>query len=157
MELYVAESFYGINPVMMVLCIIVVFCMVLLAVFWKRVDKGVRCLGAFVIAFLLLIIASQVYMSIDARHKVYDAYHSGDYLIVEGIIEDYSLADEGEPNLPDSFRVNDVDFQVPGFVSAWGYPLKNADGGVLKNGMRVRIYYVPYKFENVIMKIVQVE
>ena len=46
---------------------------------------------------------------------------------------------------------------VPGFVSAWGYPLKHADGGILEDGKRERIYYVPYKFENVIMRIESID
>lgn len=73
------------------------------------------------------------------------------------MISDYTLAEEGQPNLPDRFCVGDVEFFVPGFVSPWGYPLKNVDGGILKDGIRVRICYIEYKFENVIMKLEIIE
>ena len=69
------------------------------------------------------------------------------------VISDYTTAEKSQPNLPDYFLVNDIEFQVPVFVSAWGYPLKKIDGGILENGMYVKIYYIKYKSENVIMKI----
>lgn len=157
MKIYEARPFYGINPAFVILCIIIVVIAVLLFVFWKRVDIGVRCLISFITVFLLFIVFCQIYTSIDAKNKIYDEYKAGNYLIVEGIITDYTLAEEGQPNLPDNFTVNSVKFTVPGFVSTWGYPLKSVDGGVLKDGMKVRIHYITYKFENVIMMIEQLE
>lgn len=151
-KIYEAQPVYGINPAFLILCLITILIVVLIVVFWGKVDKGVRCLSLAVAFFLLFIITCQVYTAIDAKRKVYDRYIAGEYLTVEGIITDYTLAEEGQPNLPDSFCVDEVNFSVPGFVSAWGYPLKRADGGILENGIYVRIYYIPYKFENVIMK-----
>lgn len=156
-EIYEAKPFYGVNPAFVVFCIITVLITLLVIVFRKRVDRGVRCLISFIIVFLLFIISCQIYVTIDAKHKVYDEYQAGNYHIVEGRIDGYTLAEEGQPNLPDYFYVDDIEFQVPGFVSAWGYPLKKIDGGVLEDGMHVKIYYIHYKCENVIMKIEQLD
>ena len=151
--IYEARLYYGVNPAFVMLCLIPVFIIALLIIFWKKVDIGVRCFVSSIIVFILFIIFSQVYIAIDSKHKVYNAYVSGEYLTVEGVISEYTLAEEGQPNLPDRFYVNDVRFSVPGFVSIWGYPLKQVDGGILKDGIYVRICYIPYKFENVIMKL----
>ncbi|MBO5418361.1 MAG: hypothetical protein J6A50_07155 [Clostridia bacterium] len=156
-EIYEAKPFYGVNPAFVIFCVITVLIALLVIVFWKKVDTGVRCLALAIIVFLFFIISCQAYTSIDAKRKVYHAYVAGEYLTVQGVISDYTLAEEGQPNLPDSFFVDGVEFSVPGFVSAWGYPLNRVNGGILEDGMCVRICYIPYKFENVIMKIEQLE
>ena len=156
-KIYEAEPFYGANPAFVIFCAITVLITLLVIVFWKKVDTGVRCLSSAIIVFLLFIIFCQAYTSIDAKHKVYNAYVDGEYLTVQGVISDYTLAEEGQPNLPDSFYVDGVEFSVPGFVSAWGYPINRVNGGILEDGMCVRICYIPYKFENVIMKIEQLK
>lgn len=156
-KLYEAELFYGINPAFIVFFIITIIMFTLLVVFRKRVDRGVRYFISFIIAFFVFILSCQVYTAIDAKNKVYDEYQSGNYLVVEGIISGYTTAEKGQANLPDYFCVDNVEFQVPGFVTSWGYPLKRDEGGVLENGMNVRICYIEYKFENVIMKIEQLD
>lgn len=155
--IYEAKPFYGVNPAFVVFCIITALITLLLVIYWNEVDRGVHWFISFIIAFLLFIIFCQVYTSIDAKNKVYDEYEAGNYLVVEGTINDYILAEDGQPRLPDRFNVNDIEFSIPGFVSFWGYPLKSVDGGMLKNGMSVRIYYITYKFENVIMKLEQLD
>lgn len=151
--IYEAKAFYGISPTFVMLCVIVLLIVLVLAFVWKKVDIGVRCFGSIIALFCLFIALCQIYMSIDAKRSVYDEYTKGNYLVAEGTIYDYFPAEEGEPNLPDRFSVSEVEFQVPGFVSAWGYPLKQNENGLLENGMHVRIYYIEYRFENVIMKI----
>ena len=151
--IYEAEPFYGVSWSYIVFCFVIILVALVLVVVWKKVDIGVRLFILLIDMFLLFMAACQVYTCIDAKHNVYDEYQAGNYLIAEGIIDSYHPAEEMQINLPDEFVVDGLDFQVPGFVSAWGYPLKQANGGVLKNGMHVRIYYVPYKYENVIMRI----
>ena len=151
--LYEAKSFYGVNATFIVLCVVTALVIVLLIVFWQKVDIGVRCLLSFIIVFFLFIIGCQIYIEIDARHKVYNEYIAGNYFEVEGEINDYTLAEKGQSRLPDYFDVAGVTFSVPGFVSEWGYPLNRANGGELEEGLYVRVCYVPYKFENVIMKL----
>lgn len=156
-EIYEAEPFYGVNPAFVIFCVITVLITLILIAFWRKIDRGSRFSYLFILIFFIFIIFCQVYTSIDAKHKVYNAYIAGEYLTVQGVISDYTLAEEGQPNLPDSFYVDGVEFSVPGFVSAWGYPLNRVNGGILDDGMCVRICYIPYKFENVIMKIEQIQ
>ena len=156
-EIYEAKPFYGVNIAFVIFCVITILITLIFIAFWRKFDKGSRFFFSFILVFFIFIIFSQAYTSIDAKRKVYDVYASGEYLTVQGVISDYTLAEEGQPNLPDRFYVDGVEFSVPGFVSAWGYPLNRINGGVLENGMCVKICYIPYKFENVIMKIEQLE
>lgn len=151
--LYEAEAFYGINPAFIIFLLVIILMSILLIIFWRKVDIGVKIFISIIIFFFVLICFCQIYVSIDARNKVYNKYQSGQYLVTEGAISNYTVADKCEPNLPDYFWVNDIEFKVPGFVSPWGYPLKQIDGGILNDGMNVKIYYIEYKNENVIMRI----
>ena len=155
--IYESAPSYGVAIPFAIFCIITCLIFLLLIVLWRKFDIGSRLLISFILIFFIFIILCQIYTSFDAKRKVYDAYIAGEYLMVHGIISDYTLAEEGQPNLPDSFYVDGVEFSVPGFVSAWGYPLNRVNGGILEDGMCVRICYIPYKFENVIMKIEQLE
>ena len=83
-------------------------------------------------------------MFIGKRIKRRDAYEQTEKLF-EFMLE--------QNNLPDSFLVDNVRFEIPCFTTPWGYPLRQQDGGILKEGMYVKIYYVSYKYENVIMKV----
>lgn len=143
----------GVSPAFIIVCVMTIALIIYIIVKWRVMDIPARCFICFIATFLCFVIGCCIYTLIDSRDQVYDKYVAGDYLTVEGIIEDYTLAEEGEAQLPDRFYVDGVRFSVPGFVSGWGYPLKQVDGGVLENGKHVRIYYVPYKFENVIMKL----
>ena len=155
--IYEAKLVHGANPAFVIFCVITVLITLILIAFWRKFDMGSRFFFLFILIFFIFIISCQAYTSIDAKRKVYNAYIAGEYLTVQGVISDYTLAEEGQPNLPDSFYVDGVEFSVPGFVSAWGYPLNRVNGGILEDGMCVRICYIPYKFENVIMKIEQLE
>ena len=152
-KIYEAELFYGINPAFIVFLIITILIFALLVAFWKKIDIGGRFFVSFIIIFCAFIVFCQAYTAIEAKNKVYDEYQKGNYLVAEGEISGYTTAEEGQSNLPDYFYVDNVEFQVPGFVTSWGYPLKKVEGGILENGMKVRICYIEYKYENVIMKI----
>ena len=84
--------------------------------------------------------------------RVYSEYQKGNAQIVEGEVSEYH-ANLEQNNLPDFFLVDNVRFEIPCFTTPWGYPLRQQDGGILKEGMYVKIYYVSYKYENVIMKV----
>lgn len=120
-------------------------------ILWKRAGIAERCFFTFISIFLAYIVGCQIYVGLDAKANVYDKYVRGEYEIVEGEITEYCPAEYD--NQLDEFTVGEKEFFVPGFVSCWGYPIKQADGGVLKDRLKVRICYVEYKFENVIMKI----
>ena len=125
---------------------------------WKEMDIPTKFFFCAVVATLTIITATGLYNAFDSNDKVYDEYIAGNYQEVEGYITDYIIPREDPPgNISDSFWVNDVYFVIPGFCSPWGYPLTQSEGGQLQEGMYVRIRYIPYKWENVIMKIEQVQ
>mgnify|MGYP000044506598 FL=1 len=152
--LYEAQEWYGLSIPFIILCLVDLALLFLLCFLWrKRSVLSAKITTIFVIVVLTFIIGTLVFSHVDARKKVYNKYIEGDYLIVEGEVENY-MPDPDGANLPDRFSVDDIDFAIPGFTTCWGYPLRQVDGGELQNGVNVKIYYIPYKFENVIMKIV---
>lgn len=150
--IYEAVPDLSVAPPLVIVCVLTL-CLVTYIIYAWKTGKDDYIFLIFVAVFLVFIISCSFYTSIDAKQKVYDEYAKGNYLVITGEITHYTLAEEGQPRLSDSFYVDDVFFIVPGFVSPWGYPLNRVNGGILEDGMEVIIYYIPYKFENVIMKI----
>jgi hypothetical protein len=88
---------------------------------------------------------------------MYYPYLAGDCKIVEGEISPY-LKDYDQENRVtrepfDFFYVNGVEFSIPSRSEPWGYSLKQSKGGVLEEGMYVKIYYVVSGNLNTIMRI----
>ncbi|MBQ7936126.1 MAG: hypothetical protein IJ333_07240 [Clostridia bacterium] len=148
--IYEAKSLLKIHPTNVLLGIIAVGFIIFLVINWKKGGLPFRCFFSFVPAFLLFLTICQVYTYFDSQ-QVYFKYKAGNYEIAEGTIEKYTVTEY--PHQCDTFQVQGMDFLAPGYVTGWGYPFNRANGGVLEDGMRVRIYYVPYKFENVIMRL----
>ena len=151
--IYEAQVSFEIDWAFIAVCAIFLIFLVIVIDNWKDSGIGGHLFFGGVLAVLLIVIFSSVYSEFDARSKVYDAYKNGEYQVVEGVISGYTPAEEEQLHLPDNFEVGEVEFCTPGFVSRWGYPLKKTTGGVLENGIQVRIEYVFYKCENVIMKL----
>lgn len=152
--LYEAQPWYGLSIPFIILCLVDLVLLFLYVFLWRKNSVlSAKIATIFVIVVLTFIIGTLVFSHVDARKKVYGKYIQGDYLTVEGEVENY-MPDPDGANLPDRFSVEDIDFSIPGFTTVWGYPLRHVDGGELQNGLNVKIYYIPYKFENVIMKIV---
>lgn len=83
---------------------------------------------------------------------LYNAYTAGDYQVVEGEIYDYTPLNVEEGIKYDTFFVDGIEFDT-GKMFSFGYSLMQSEGSPLKNGMKVRIYYIFYKYTNVMMKI----
>ncbi|MBQ2676433.1 MAG: hypothetical protein IJF54_03400 [Clostridia bacterium] len=146
-------SYGGLSPVFIILLLVYAALIIYYIYGWiKKADIGFKIFFAIAILILTLVISSSIYTHIESKSSVYGKYKSGDYSIVEGEIYNYNIpADPGRHS--DVFYVGDCEFIVPGFTTIWGYPLRQKDGGILKDGMRVKIYYVKYKFDNVMMRL----
>ncbi len=129
---------------------IVVVLGVLLAVFRKKI----KIIGVLLMAFFIAMFA---YMGVNAatdrvkQNKSWEAYTAGTCLVVEGEITSFN--DTGiEVQGQDSFYVDIERFQT-GFVTGYGYKITKLGGGVLDDGVYVRITYNPAGLDNVIMKL----
>lgn len=117
----------------------------------RAFTTGEKIFFSFIIVVLSTLVISIGLSGLNSA-KVYSAYQRGEAQVVEGVISEYDANLELNEQ-PDSFMVDGVWFEVPCFTTPWGYPLRQQDGGVLKEGMHVKIYYVSYKYDNIIMKI----
>ena len=118
---------------------------------WKQKEIGEK-LFVIVPIIVIGIYWAWLYQCITVP-DLYGQYQKGEYQICEGVIEEYqpAMVDGGTV---DRFSVNGESFIVSDSpFYGYGYPLRQMDGGVLKEGMGVKIYYIPQKIENVIMKI----
>lgn len=134
-----------------ILCILEL-CMAIYGIINWKYNAVSGKIGICLISFLLLFfITCSVYYCI-VSYTIWDTYQNGDYLIAEGIIEDYKVENEGHP---DKFTVNGSYFYIP---KPAGWEWEHDDGSrILHNGQYCKIFYVPYKYENVIMKILLVQ
>ena len=109
-----------------------------------RVPIGILTVLAGVGVTVLLVLMGSTYIVV--------AYQNGDYETVEGPVEDFSprmLMEHGS----ETFTVDGVTFDCP-TVREYGYDKTYGDGGVIRwNGQVVRIGYVTYKGEHVIVLI----
>lgn len=150
--IYEAKPSYGINPAFIIFCIVVVSMVSLTIAFWRNLDITGRYFLSGINLFLLFCISCSIYTEIDSKRNIYDKYIKDQYYTVEGYItEYYTNYDDLGTTRYDSFYVSDKNFHTPGFVSRWGYPLSKSTGSPLQNGIKVKIHYIPYKYENVIM------
>ena len=105
-----------------------------------------------VLIFMLIIIC--ILISHMSSISIYNDYLDGEYIIVEGTISNYEIGTGERGAYPDRFTVQGVDFIISDNNSTgYGYSLRHSNGGLLENGKKCKIYYIPYKGENVIMKL----
>ena len=80
-------------------------------------------------------------------------YKHGDYIEVEGVVEEYHFTSAGRFPV-ETFTLDGVDFKCPDGV--WGYRPSRENGGVVRgNGQHLRIRYIPDKNGKVIVYIEQ--
>lgn len=76
-------------------------------------------------------------------------FNSGDYITVEGYVEDYTPYSQGEM---ESFSINGVEFSYSHGIIASGYRKTYNRGGVVReNGQYLRIAYLPMEHRNAIL------
>lgn len=117
---------------------------------WKEKSKSDKLIVIIPIV-LLIIYASWIYSSI-ALPDLYDMYIDGDYSVCEGVIEDYKTKESINSDF-DEFTVDGISFKISSHPPIdYGY-ICRSDGGILEDGMQVRISYIEYNGMKVIMKI----
>lgn len=103
------------------------------------------------IVFFLLLLALSIYnvFKIKQYLSVIDDYNNNDYLIVEGIVEEFDGLSEDKQQ--ETFKVNGVEFAVP---NNFGYSLTAIQDSYIKmDGQKVRIGYMRIDEINYIVKL----
>lgn len=120
---------------------------------YKVVKIFCACAFSFVLILSSIVGLSQMNM----YKNVVGAYKNGDYEIVEGYVQKFiPMPYEGHSD--ESFEINGVKFAYSDYSIQSGYNNAKSHGGVIKgNGQHLKIGYVSYNNENIIVYIEQLE
>lgn len=118
-------------------------------------DVKAFCIGVsiFIVFLGLVTVVSQIHM----YNKTVKAYKEGDYITVEGYVEEFSpMPYQGHSD--ESFVIDGVEFSYSDFETGFGYHNAKSHGGVIKgDGQHLKIGYVEYNNKNVIVYIEELE
>lgn len=150
--LYEAEQSFPFPKPIIIFSIVALLLIVLLIIFRNKIGF----IGKFAIVFfsiMFLYTSLNTYIEYSNTKKyVYDKYFAGDWKYCEGEITTYKTSEELN-NRYDAFAVGkDLAFRVDPF-STFGYKILKSNGGKLDKGIKVKIYYIEYGFDNIIMKL----
>ena len=120
---------------------------------YKVVKIFCACAFSFVLIFTSIVSLSQI----DMYKNVVGAYKTGDYEIIEGYVQNFiPMPYEGHSD--ESFEINGVKFAYSNYSIQSGYNNAKSHGGVIKgDGQHLKIGYVSYNNENIIVYIEQLE
>jgi hypothetical protein len=80
------------------------------------------------------------------------ALRTGAYRVVEGPVEDFKPMPSSGKGL-ETFRVRGVEFSLSDFEMTSGFHTTTYNGGPIREGLNVRIAYLPYRRRNVILRL----
>ena len=151
--IYEASHNYLITTPFIIAVVLEILLTIYAIINWKYNSIGGR-MGMCIAGAFLLFIISVTLVKYCSTQLIWDSYKNNDYQIVEGTIENYEVGSDEKISFPDRFSIEGTEFIISNHQSfGYGYSLRHCDGGVLCNGLRCAIYYIPYGSENVIMKI----
>ncbi len=111
----------------------------LLAIVWKRKDRGPRLFALLWIAGSLVLFGWNGLQAARAHQRAAGWLASGDVEVVEGEVRDFSAARESSAGL-ETFRVGDVIFKMDGDATRTpGLQERSGEGGPVRAGAKVRI------------------
>lgn len=120
-------------------------------------EDGRKAFGIFFSIGLIMLVFFSLTLLLIARSQYINLikpYQNGEYYEVEGIVENFSPMPSGG-HKRESFTIEDVFFEYGSGGSA-GYCKPRVEGGVIGgDGHHLRIRYIPYNGNNVIMYIEQ--
>lgn len=107
------------------------------------------------IVFISLLSLYSIFVEIMAYKNVIIAYQEGNYMVIGGEIADYTPP-RTRLNPYESFRVANMVFEYGDGVcrNYFGYDKTSINGGaILKDGLEVKICYIPFDKRNVIVRL----
>lgn len=150
---YEANGHVGLVSIEAIILLIVLTVLtVALIKWWKKTEKLLRTVLAFIVIVLIIEYIGMVDDVVQLYSQdFYTRYLKGECLVTEGYITEYEAPNDGRP---DSFCLNNIEFVVRDRpLNAYGYNIRQENGGVLKNGEYVRIHYFEYQGDHVMMKL----
>lgn len=107
------------------------------------------------IVFISLLSLYSIFVEIMAYKNVVIAYKAGNYIVIEGEVTNYTPP-KTRMNPYETFKVANVFFEYGDGVckNYFGYDKTSINGGAsLKDGLDVKICYIPFDKRNVIVKL----
>lgn len=124
-------------------------------------NNSQKSFSKFIVVFLSALIASIlplifIFIDIDEYNKLSNMIKTGDYLVVEGIVEEFSPMPKGG-HANESFYIEGVFFEYSDYNGGVGYNSTYHYGGVIReNGQRLQIVYCEKEDSSkVILKIIE--
>ena len=116
-----------------------------------------KVISAFGFCFLLVYNGVLIANSLNMHKKIAKQYEIGNYEIVEGLVENFEpMPYEGHGD--ESFEINGVEFSYSDYRKICGYNNAKSHGGVIEgDGQHLKIGYIDYDKENIIVYIEQLE
>lgn len=112
-------------------------------------EIGIRIITICIVGLLMVY----TLFLIDQYKDVVIAYKNGNYVEIEGKVENYSVSLRGNVEY---FTVEGVRFKCSYGSPAWGYQKQEQKGNeIIISGRHLRIRYIPLRHENVIVYIEQ--
>jgi len=90
--------------------------------------------------------------SVRRRFTYRAALDSGEHELLEGLVENFEPARRGA-NTDESFTVNGVYFSYSDYSISPAFKVSRSQGGPIREGLSVRISYVPRDQNNAILKL----
>ena len=140
----------------LLLCAVTIAMIVVVIVRWKHSPAAWRVFFTLISAVLLICSISIVYSYIREYRSVFLPYKRGDYLVADGVVRNYEKRTINQALEQNEFEIDNVEFQLPS-MSEYGYSLTESNGGIIREGMHLRIKYRFFRYENVILEIEIIE
>ncbi|MBR5272881.1 MAG: hypothetical protein IKU25_05740 [Clostridia bacterium] len=119
--------------------------------------KSVKIFCSCAFAFVFFIFSISIISHINMYKNVVGAYKTGDYEVVEGYVQNF-IPMPYEGHAEESFEINGVKFAYSDYIIQSGYNNTKSHGGVIKgDGQYLKIGYVYYNDENIIVYIEQLK
>lgn len=150
------ECHFEIEPLSLILGIIIIVAFFIVGMskydIQKKHHKSIKHVKIICLCFVLFGIVT-ICILIDMYRKTVIAYRNDDYQIVEGYVVNFDPMPYGG-HKDETFEINDVKFGYSDYTIMIGYHNTKSHGGVIRdNGQYLKIGYIHYNNENIIVYI----
>ena len=124
--------------------VVILFAVFFFVVFIKNRKRRKLSLSALALSILCLSIQLvNVVVFINNYNDLSKKYQEGNYLTVEGYVENYSV-EPTQGHSPETFEIGGIKFQTSEYIHKLGYNRTNNSKGVIRNNKKqyLKVYYL---------------